>query len=87
VRADGIREKIAKRKSELIDERELASALKEFDPIWDSLSLRERTRVIQLLIERVGFAGEKGELSITFRPTGIKALAHESQLSVQRDNN
>jgi len=78
VRADGIREKIAKRKSELIDEKELTSALKEFDPILESLSLRERTRVIQLLVERVGYDGEKGELSITFRSTGIKILAQES---------
>jgi len=82
-RADWIREKIAKRKSELIDEKELTSALKEFDPVWESLSLRERTRVIQLLVESVGYDGKKGELSITFRPTGIKTLAQESQLSVQ----
>jgi site-specific DNA recombinase len=79
-RADGIREKLALKKSELVNEKELKTALTAFDPVWESLSLRERTRMIQLLVERVGYDGDKGLLSITFRPTGIKALVQESAM-------
>jgi len=80
-RADGIREKLVLKNSELVNEKELKTALTAFDPVWESLSLRERTRMVQLLVERVGYDGEKGLLSITFRPTGIKALMQESVMS------
>ena len=80
-RADGIQKTIAQKNSELVDEEELTAALKAFDPIWESLSSRERSRVIHLLVERIGYDGGAGTLSITFRPTGIKGLAQESAIT------
>ncbi|RLC37127.1 recombinase family protein, partial [candidate division Kazan bacterium] len=68
-------------KRESVDERELTAALADFDPVWESLSPRERTRLIHLLVERVGYDGDKGTLSITFRPAGIKTLAREAALA------
>jgi len=79
-RADGIREKIAMKNSELVDEGELTAALEGFDPVWEALSHRERSRVIHLLVEKIGYDGGVGTLSITFRPTGIKVLAQESAI-------
>ncbi|HZZ82655.1 MAG TPA: recombinase family protein, partial [Gemmataceae bacterium] len=60
-----------------LDEYEVETALATFDPLWESLTLRERGRIIQLLVERVDYDGSAGKLSITFHPTGIKALAVE----------
>jgi site-specific DNA recombinase len=60
-----------------VDERELAAALSEFDPVWDSLTPRERTRVVQLLVQRVSYDGGKGTVAVTFHPAGIKTLAEE----------
>ncbi len=80
-RADDIREKLALKNSELVNEKELTATLATFDPVWESLSLRERTKMIQLLVKRVGYDGDKGLLSITFRPTGIKELVQESAMS------
>ncbi|HUT61017.1 MAG TPA: recombinase family protein [Phycisphaerae bacterium] len=60
-----------------VDERELAAAISEFDPLWDSLAPRERTRVVQLLVQRVSYDGGKGTVAVTFRATGIKTLGEE----------
>ncbi len=76
-RATQVREEIIALERTLVDERELARAFSLFDPVWDSLSPREQARVIHLLVERVGYDGEKGTVSVTFRPSGIKALAQE----------
>ena len=76
-RATELREKIIRLSRQIIDERELASALSLFDPVWDTLSPREQRRVLQLLIERVDYDGEKSTVSITFHSTGIKTLADE----------
>jgi len=85
-RAESLQARIAKRNSEAVDEGELISALARFDPVWDSLSPRERTRLIHLLVEKVGYDGDKGMLSITFRSVGIKTLAQESAIAGEQTN-
>jgi site-specific DNA recombinase len=60
---------------DLLDEADAARALASFDPVWETLSPREQARLLQLLIERVDYDGRDGTISITFHPSGIKALA------------
>jgi hypothetical protein len=43
----------------------------------DSLVSRKQMRVIELLVERVAYGGDGGNISISFRPSRIKALAGE----------
>lgn len=74
-RATDVREQIIAIGQKTVDEKELAKALSMFDPVWDSLTPGEQGRVLQMLIERVTYDGRDGTLAITFRPTGIKALA------------
>ncbi|GIW90481.1 MAG: hypothetical protein KatS3mg109_0913 [Pirellulaceae bacterium] len=74
-RAAEIREQVIALSRELLDEQEIARALSIFDPVWESLTPREQARVIQLLVERVDYDGSRGKVFITFRPSGIKALA------------
>ena len=72
-----LREQAVATGREAIDEHDLSTALSLFDPVWDALFPREQARILRLLVERVGFDGREGTLALTFRPTGIKALAHE----------
>ena len=58
-----------------VDEDDLRHALSPFDPVWDALLPPERVRILHLLLEKVDYRG--GKLGITFRPTGIRALANE----------
>ena len=62
---------------DLVDDSEVTAALAGFDAVWECLSPREQSRVIQLLVECVTFDGDGGNISITFRPTGLKTLASE----------
>jgi len=57
-----------------IDPGELREALAGLESIWAELFPRERARVLALLIERVEFDAAEGEVAITFRPGGPKAL-------------
>jgi site-specific DNA recombinase len=50
-------------------EPELRRALEEFEPVWSQLTISERSRVLGLLLERVTFDAESGEVEIKFRPT------------------
>ena len=76
-RALEVRQEMAALESKQVDKDELATALSLFDPVWDSLAPREQTRVVQLLVERVAYDGRDSQISVTFRPMGIKTLATE----------
>ena len=63
---------------ELVDEEEAARVLAAFDPVWETLTPREQVRLIRLLVQRVDYDGEKGTVSVSFHPAGIKTLSRES---------
>ncbi|MBU0995917.1 MAG: recombinase family protein [Proteobacteria bacterium] len=64
-------------KNARIDKKDLKSVFSIFDPVWSSLTIKEQARIIRLLIEQVSYDGEHGNISITFRPAGIKNLVRE----------
>jgi len=78
-RATQVREELIAVGRELVDEREVARALEIFDPVWESLSSREKERAIRLLVERVDYDGARGTLSVIFHPAGMKLLANDSK--------
>ena len=59
----------------VFDADDLQRALAEFEPIWNELFPREQARVLRLLIEKVTYAGETGEVEISFRSNGLRTLA------------
>ena len=66
-------------KNQTIDETDLRAALSAFDPIWNELTSTEKARVLQLLIEKVTYNAQEGEVEITFRPSGVRTLAHDNE--------
>jgi site-specific DNA recombinase len=72
-----LRERAVAASSQSLDESNLGAALSLFNPVWEALFPKEQARILRLLVERVGYDGREGALRITFRPTGIRALAGE----------
>ncbi len=61
--------------SAVVDPGELRAALADLFPVWAELFPRERARLLALLVESVEFDAEAGEVEITFRPGGPRAVA------------
>ncbi|MFO0903725.1 MAG: recombinase family protein [Pirellulales bacterium] len=76
-RVTQIDDELAKLTEDLVDEREVASALADFDALWASLAPREQARVVELIVDQVAYDGQAGSVAITFRPSGIRTLAAE----------
>jgi site-specific DNA recombinase len=72
-----VREQTCAVRQRRLDADEVALALTQFGPVWESLVPREQARLVQLLIEKVEFDGVNGRVAITFYPAGIKTLADE----------
>jgi site-specific DNA recombinase len=71
------RERHVAAEGEAVDAEDLDAALALFDPVWDALFPREQARILALLVEGVRYDGGAGTLAVTFRPSGIRALADE----------
>jgi hypothetical protein len=56
-----------------------------FDPIWDVLLNRERYRIMHLLLQRIEYDGEKGEIELQFHALGITRLANDAAMVGQLD--
>lgn len=78
-RRDALAAELADVQDQVIDEGDLRAALADFEPIWAELFVPERVRIVRLLIEEVRFDADRGEVSITFRPGGVRALADEAR--------
>ncbi len=77
-RVTAIREEVITLEREAVGEGELSQALAHFDPVWESLSPREQSRIIRVLVERIGYDGRDGTVTVAFRSLGIKALCTEA---------
>jgi hypothetical protein len=60
-------------------------AMELFDPIWEVLLDRERYRILHLLLERIVYDGQKGEIELQFHALGITRLAAEAAMVGQPD--
>ena len=69
-----IRDEIDVLRDGMVGEHEIKSALSDFDGLWAAMSPKEQARVIQLLVEKVVYDGAAGTVSVTFLPSGIRAL-------------
>ncbi|MFC1476201.1 recombinase family protein [Candidatus Zixiibacteriota bacterium] len=49
-----------------VDKADVTAALSTFGPVWDELYPAEKTRIVNLLIERVEYDAQAGELRIRF---------------------
>jgi site-specific DNA recombinase len=59
------------------DEGELARALATLASTWDTLSLEEQARWVELAVKRVDYDGAKHRVSVTLHPKGLVRLAEE----------
>jgi site-specific DNA recombinase len=58
-----------------IDQEDLKAALEDFEAVWAELFPKERARMLALLLERVEFDAQAGDVAITFRRGGPRGVA------------
>ena len=80
-KVDAVQGELVVLEGQVINEGDLKQALESFTPIWEELFPAERARVLQLLIEKVTYNAQEGEVEIRFRPGGVRSLASEKETS------
>ena len=60
------------------EEGDLIAALKQFEPVWVSLTTREQVQLITLVVEKVGYDGQTGKVEVSFRSAGLRQLCNRT---------
>jgi hypothetical protein len=67
-------DRIATLAEQVIDPDEAAEVFASFDVVWENLIPREQARLLKLLIEVVEYDAAGSSISVTFRPSNIRAF-------------
>ena len=74
--------KVTQLKSQALTSNDVSTALNSFEPVWESLTIREQSRIVQLIVKQVDYDGANGRVTITFHPDGIKSIAKSNKLEL-----
>ncbi|MDZ4849967.1 MAG: hypothetical protein SGI77_11835, partial [Pirellulaceae bacterium] len=69
---------IKKISNNLLTQQDVETAMTTFDPIWESMTLRDQIRLVQVVVKQVDYDGETGRVTITFNPIGNKKRAEHA---------
>jgi site-specific DNA recombinase len=73
-RAEDLRREIARREKQRIDDGELRHAMVNFESVWKTMNLEEQRILLQQLVEKVGYDGRTGKITVSFKSAGVKEL-------------
>ncbi len=76
-RAEQLRKEILRREKQRIDEKELRRTMESFEDVWKSLNLDEQRNLLRQLVEKVGYDGRTGKVTVSFKSAGVKELVQK----------
>lgn len=79
-RAAELRKDILRREKLRIDEKELRRTMDSFADVWKAMNLEEQRSLLRQLVERVGYDGRTGKVTVSFKSAEVKELVQKGAL-------
>lgn len=76
-RAEGLRKEILRREKQRIDEKELRRTMESYENVWKAMNLDEQRNLLRQLVEKVGYDGRTGKVTVSFKSAGVKELVQK----------
>ncbi len=76
-RAAELRKEILRREKHRIDEKELCRTMESFEDVWNAMNLEEQRNLLRQLVEKVGYDGRTGKVTVSFKSAGVKELVQK----------
>jgi site-specific DNA recombinase len=73
-RAAELRHEISRREKQRLDEKDLLQTMGPFEEVWGAMNLEEQRILVRHLIEKVGYDGRTGKVTVSFKSAGAKEL-------------
>ena len=79
-RAEVLRKEILRLDKQRIDEKELRRTMGGFEDVWKTMNLGEQRALLRQLIEKVGYDGRTGKVTVSFKSAGVKELVQKEAI-------
>ena len=76
-RAEELRKEILRREKQRIDERELRRTMQSFEDVWKALNIDEQRNLLRQLVEKIGYDGRVGKVTVSFKSAAVKELVQK----------
>jgi len=76
-RAAELKREIGSRERTRLDEGELRKTMQSFEAIWKALNLQEQSLLLRQLVEKVGYDGHTGKVTVSFKSASLKGLCQK----------
>jgi site-specific DNA recombinase len=76
-RAEELRKEILRREKRRIDEKELRRTMESFEDVWKAMNLEEQRDLLRQLVEKVGYDGRTGKVTVSFKSAAVKELVQK----------
>jgi site-specific DNA recombinase len=73
-RLASIREEMAALEDDPLDAEDVLAELRRFDGVWDSMRMHQQMRLVNLVVQRVGYDGRTRKVTVAFRSQGMREL-------------
>jgi site-specific DNA recombinase len=69
-----LRTKILRLEKQQVEEKELRATMCSFQEVWNAMNIEEQRNVVCLLLEKVGYDGRTGKVTLSFKSAEVKEL-------------
>jgi site-specific DNA recombinase len=66
-----------RREKQRIDEKELRRTMESFDEVWKAMNMEDQRTLLRQLVEKVGYDGRTGKVTVSFKSAGVKELVQK----------
>ena len=62
---------------ERVDEKQFRKTMESFEELWKAMNIEEQSRLLRQLIDKVGYDGRTGKVTVSFKSASIKELCQK----------
>jgi site-specific DNA recombinase len=72
-----LRKEILRLEKHRVDEKELRKTMGSFQDVWKAMNIEEQRALIGQLVEKIGYDGRTGKVTLSFKSAGVKELVQK----------
>jgi site-specific DNA recombinase len=76
-RAAVLKREVQIRERTRLDEKELRKTMESFEELWKTMNIQEQSLLLRQLVEKVGYDGRTGKVTVSFKSASIKELCQK----------
>jgi site-specific DNA recombinase len=76
-RSGELRQEVLRLEKQRVDEKELRKTMASFQEVWRAMNIEEQRGLVCQLLEKVGYDGRTGKVTLSFKSAGVTELVQK----------